>query len=439
MSRSFLKSSILLRMAIIAFLTLLLLIPAAIVESLIKERSERRDSAIHEVSEKWGLPQVISGPILTIPIRHFVQDEKGKEIPLIEHLHILPDSLAIEGQLSTETRARGIYEVILYNSQLSLSGGFNLGDISSLLQNGYTAIWNDAVITIGISDPRGIKENVQMVIGEQAYSASAGVRFPDIVSSGITVLPKVDGTTKNYSFSFSLNLNGSSEIQFCPLGRQTTINLKSSWPSPSFTGAFLPDSRSLSDSGFSCNWNVLELNRNFPQFWLNKRYDVSESVFGVRLLQSVDEYQKTLRTAKYAILIISLTFLAFFLSEVLSKETLHPIHYSLVGLCLVLFYLLLIALSEHFGFDSAYFISATSIIVLIGLYSMAIAAQHKTAVVIATVLCLIYVFLYIVLQNEDYALLIGSLGLLTIMAIVMYLTRKVDWYTVENPEQQKQP
>ncbi|MBL7995927.1 cell envelope integrity protein CreD [bacterium] len=437
MSKSFLKSSILLRMAIIAFLTLLLLIPAAIVESLIKERSERRDSAIREVSDKWGLPQIITGPILTIPVRHFVQDEKGKEIPLIEYLHILPDSLAIEGQLSTETRSRGIYEVILYNSQLSLSGGFNFEIISAYLQSGYTAIWNDAVITIGISDPRGIKENVHMVFGEHAYAAGAGVRFPDIVSSGITVLPKLDGTSKNYPFSFSLSLNGSSEIQFCPVGRQTAINLKSSWPSPSFTGAFLPDSRSLSDSGFSSHWNVLELNRNFPQFWLNKRYDVTESVFGVRLLRSVDEYQKTLRTAKYAILIVSLTFLAFFLSEVLSKETLHPIHYSLVGLSLILFYLLVTALSEHFGFDSAYFVSAASIVVLIGLYSMAIASQRKTPAVIAAVLFVLYIFLYIVLQNEDYALLIGSMGLLTITAIVMYLTRKVDWYSVENPEQHK--
>ncbi len=434
MSESYLKSSILLRMAITAFLTLLLLIPTAIVESLISERSTRRDSAIKEVSEKWGLPQTITGPILTIPLRHFGKDEKGKEIVLVDFLHILPDSLNITGRLSTETRSRGIYEAILYNGKIGVSGGFNFEKNTILNREGYTPIWNEAGISVGISDLRGIKDDIDMLVNGRSFPASAGVQWVDVVSTGITFRPQIDQTTKPFTFSFSLDLNGSSEIQFCPLGKRTVVSLNSSWPSPSFIGAFLPDSRNFSENGFSSHWSVLELNRNFPQYWINSRHAVSEFVFGVRLLQSVDEYQKTIRTAKYAILIIALTFLAFFLSEVLAKEILHPIHYTLVGFSLVLFYLLVLAFSEHLGFDLAYFLSAGAILILIGLYSMAVASRRRTSLIVASVLTVLYIFLYIVLQNEDYALLTGSLGLLAIMSIVMYLTRKVDWYSIRSSQ-----
>lgn len=431
MNESRLRSSVLLRMVLTAILTLLLLIPTIIVESVIEERSSRRDSAIQEVSDKWGSPQTITGPILTIPVKHYGKDEKGNEITLIDHLHILPDSLIMTGRLTTETRARGIYEAILYNSRLDISGGFDIGNIPILQQEGYTPLWNDAGITVGISDPRGIKDDVLMISEGRSFPASSGVHWQDVVTAGITFMPPVDQKTRSFPFSFALNLNGSSEIRFCPLGKRTDVSLNSSWPSPSFTGAFLPDTRQMNESGFSSRWNVLELNRNFPQYWLDKQHTVSESAFGVRLLRTVDEYQKTIRTAKYAILIIALTFLAFFLSEVLAKEILHPIHYTLVGLSLVLFYLLVLALSEHLGFDLAYLLSAAATVVMIGLYTLAIAARRRTSAIVSLVLFVLYAFLYIVLQNEDYALLIGSIGLLVIMSLVMYLTRKVDWYSIK--------
>ncbi len=434
MNESILRSSVLIRMILIAVLTLLLLIPTIIVESVIEERSSRRDAAIQEVSEKWGLPQTVTGPILTIPIRYYSKDDKGNEITIIDNLHILPDSLIVSGQLATETRARGIYEAILYNSRLEVSGGFDISNIPLLHQDGKTPLWNDAAVTVGISDLRGIKEEVTMHSAERNFPASSGVRWSDVVSSGITFTPPVNPATKSLPFSFSLNLNGSSEIRFCPLGKRTEVQLNSSWPSPSFTGAFLPDTRQMDQKGFSGRWNVLELNRNFPQYWIDKSQSVTESAFGVRLLRTVDEYQKTIRTAKYAILIIALTFLAFFLSEVLAREILHPIHYTLVGFSLVLFYLLVLALSEHLGFDLAYFLSSAATVLMIGLYALAIAARKRTSVIVSLVLSVLYIFLYIVLQNEDYALLIGSIGLLTIMSLVMYLTRKVDWYSIKSSQ-----
>lgn len=431
MNESILRSSILIRMILTAVLTLLLLIPTVIVVNVIEERSSRRDSAVQEVSDKWGLPQTVTGPILTIPVKHYGKDEKGNEITLIDHLHILPDSLAIAGRLTTETRVRGIYEAILYNSRLDISGGFDIANIPILHQEGFTPLWNDAGITVGISDPRGIKDDVTMLSDGRSFPASSGVHWQDVVSAGITFTPPIDQKTKSFSFSLALNLNGSSEIQFCPLGKRTDVSLNSSWPSPSFTGAFLPDTREMNESGFSSRWNVLELNRNFPQYWMNSQHTVSGSAFGVRLLRTVDEYQKTIRTAKYAILIIALTFLAFFLSEVLAKEILHPIHYTLVGLSLVLFYLLVLALSEHLGFDLAYIISTAATVTMIGLYTLAIAVRKRISAIVSSVLLALYSFLYIVLQNEDYALLIGSIGLLVIMSLVMYLTRKVDWYAIK--------
>lgn len=435
MRESRLKSSILLRMLIIASLTLLLLIPTVIVESVIRERSERRDSAINEISDKWGLPQTITGPILSVPIRYYTTDDKGKEIALIDVLHILPDSLTIGGRLATETRSRGIYEAILYNATLTFSGEFVLDDVPMLHQEGRTPMWSDAVMTVGISDPRGIKNDLQMIVNRETAQAGAGVPWTHLVSSGVTFKPVFSPAEKKYIFAFPLSLNGSSEILFTPVGRRTAVSLHSSWPTPSFTGAYLPEKKTMEESGFSSQWNVLELNRNFPQYWTNKSQDIAGSSFGVRLLRPVDEYQKTIRTAKYALLVISLTFLAFFLSEVLSRELLHPVHYVLIGFSLVLFYLLVLALSEHMGFNAAYFSSAGAILSLIGLYSLAIAARRRTSGIVTSILAVVYVFLYVVLENEDYALLIGSLGLLVIMAVVMYLTRKVDWYAVRGPEQ----
>jgi len=434
MNDSKLKTSILLRMFLVATQTLLLLIPTAIVESLINERSQRRDSAISEVSEKWGAPQTITGPILTIPLKRTVQDDKGKETVLVDNLNILPDSLAIQGELTTEVRYRGIYEAILYNGNLKIAGTLNIADIPQLDQVGLKPQWNGAFLTIGISDLRGIKEDVWFIFNDAPISAHAGVQSDDLIRSGITILPRLDPALKKYAFQFSLNLNGSSELHFTPLGKHTEVSLKSSWTSPSFAGAFLPDRREIDQHGFSAHWSILELNRNFPQHWINNRHDVSQSTFGVRLLQTVDEYQKTVRTAQYAILIIALTFLAFFLCEVLSPEVLHPIHYSLIGLSLVLFYLLVLSFSEHFGFDLAYLLSALAVLILISMYSKAVTSQSRTSSIVGVVLLALYAFLYVVLQIEDYALIIGSVGLLLILAIVMYLTRKVDWFSVSNGE-----
>lgn len=434
MDDSKLRTSMLLRMLLIAALTLVLLIPAVIIESLISERQLRRDSVVQEVSGKWGRQQTIAGPILSLPFKKIERDGKGGVSTYTEILHILPDSLLIDGVLSTEIRYRGMYQVVLYNAKMAFSGIVTMPEVERMTRADFVPQWSDAFITVGISDLRGIKQNVVLKTGAQQFPAASGVRTSDVVHSGITFTPVVARDVESIPFSFSLDLNGSSEILFVPLGKHTAVSLKSSWNGPSFIGDYLPESKSVDAQGFSAQWKVLDLNRNFPQTWFGSNENLHVSSFGVRLLQIADEYQQTYRTAKYAILIISLTFLSFFLSEVLGNELLHPVQYALVGLALLLFYLLVLSLSEHFGFDIAYASSSLSILLLVALYTRALVTNKKVSHIVGSIILVLYIFLYVVLQMEDYALLIGSIGLLVILGTVMYLTRKVNWFAMRKSD-----
>jgi inner membrane protein len=233
-----------------------------------------------------------------------------------------------------------------------------------------------------------------------------------------------------YKFSFKLNLNGSQNIQFVPVGRTTDISVKSTWTSPSFSGAFLPDVRDVTYRGFDASWKILDLNRGYPQSWLGNTYNVYSSASGVELLAGVDGYMKTTRSAKYALLIIALTFLVFFFAEISVKKKIHPVQYILVGLALVLFYALMISISEVAGFGLAYLIASIATIGLITLYAKSVLANNKMAWVQGAILAFLYLFIYIILQLEDYALLIGSVFLFLILATVMYVSRKIAWYAI---------
>jgi inner membrane protein len=426
MSTFSLKSSVVTRMIIVGFLTMLLLVPATMIEQLIVERSARREEAVAEISAKWAGPQTVIGPVLTIPVKGIGRDSEGKHLETADRVNILPDSLDIDGALSTEARYRGIFHVVLYNGKLTARGTFNPAAVFA--DPAIVPQWDKAFVTIGVSDLRGIKENVVLRWNATALNAEAGVRTKDIAESGITFAPTIADTSATQSFSFALDLNGSSSLSVAPLGRRTSVRLSSPWSSPSFDGAFLPERRTVTSEGFTAEWRVLELNRNYPQTTFGAMSKPEGSTFGVSLLQPVDEYQQTLRTTKYAILIVALTFIALFLSEVLAKQTLHPVHYSLVGFALLLFYLLVLALSEHFGFDAAYAASSATALALVTLYTLAIVSKKRIAAIIALMLVILYACLYALLQLEDYALLIGSLALVVVLGATMYLTRRGTWY-----------
>ena len=214
------------------------------------------------------------------------------------------------------------------------------------------------------------------------------------------------------------------------MGKRTNIQLSSDWKDPSFSGAFLPDTRSVSKDGFKAEWNILELNRNYPQFWIGNRNAeaLKKSSFGVDLLLPANDYQKSMRSAKYALLAIALTFLTFFLVEIFNQKKLHPFQYILIGLALCLFYTLLLSISEYTNFNLAYLISSISIISMIGFYAKAILNNLKQTIILIVILCFTYTFVFVTLQLQDYALLIGSVGLTAILAFTMYITRNINWY-----------
>ena len=437
MSKREFKHSIGLRLFIIAVLTLLLMIPAILIQSLISERKDRRDEAALEISDKWGHKQVITGPIISVPFKFYVKDDQNQMIPTLRYAHFLPADLSVQGTLHPEIRYRGIYEVVVYSTALSISGRFESIDVSALKIPAGDILWDDAFLSLGISDMKGINNFITIRWNETSHTANPGIESRDVLLSGISIQPDIRPGMQEYEFSLDLNLNGSYGLFFSPVGKETKVELSSDWNNPSFGGQFLPVNREISAEGFRADWKILHLNRNFPQQWIGSEFKVSEALFGVNLLLAVDEYQKTMRTAKYAIMFISLTFLTFFMIELLSKKVIHPIQYLLIGFALLIFYTLLLSISEYLVFKYAYLIAALGIIILISLYTKSVLTNVLQTGIIAGVLIILYGYLYIILQLQDYALLMGSIGLFVVLAVVMYLTRRIDWFSImSSPEKE---
>ncbi len=441
------RKSVTLKLISIGFLILILLIPSAMLTSLIDERENTRDAAVREVSDKWGAGQTVGGPVLTVPYRTTYKDEKGVLQPTTAYAHFLPEAVTISGKMDPQTRYRGIYEVILYNTRLQLKGHFNKPDPAQLNIPPGDFLLSEAFLSVGITDMRGIKDKVNLRWNDSTYEFNPGILTHDVLSSGVSVPVGITAATGRYSFDCTVNLNGSSELNFIPVGKETNVSLQSEWQNPSFEGSFLPDSRQVSEKGFTSGWRILHLNRNYPQQWRGDGFrhqageeyeerpaNLYDSAFGVKLLLPIDEYQKTMRSAKYNIMFIFITFLAFFFVEVLNKKRIHPIQYLLVGFAITLFYILLLSLSEHISFNYSYLLSCVVILGLITFYAKSILRSNFLTGLMAGILALLYLFFYSLLQLQDYALLMGSIGLLVILAVIMYLSRNIDWYNLQRGE-----
>ena len=406
------------------------------IKGLISEREATQEEAIREVSSKWAEEQTISGPFMSIPYYRYVKqwskkDSTEKTIQLKEYLHILPSELRISGAINPEKRYRGIYEIVVYNSKLDITGTFNKLDLDAIEVQPQHILFDKAEFVVGINDLRGIEEQVNLNWNNAQISFNPGVTSSDVVNSGINAIVNIsDKDSTAYNFSLSLDLKGSQLLYFTPVGKVTDINVTSEWPNPSFNGAFLPDNRDVTESGFSANWNVLHLNRNFPQIWTGSRHSVNDASFGIDLLLPVDNYQKSYRSIRYAILFIGFTFLVFFFIEVLNKISIHPIQYILVGVALIVFYTLLLSLSEHLTYNPAFIISAVSTLLLIAGYVRAILKSGQLTMLISGILTVLYTFIFVIIQLQDYALLIGSIGIFIILGLVMYFSRKIDWYNL---------
>jgi len=434
---NWINSSISIKMATIGFLVLILMIPLAMIDDVIRERSYRQQEVVSEISQTWSSSQIINGPIVSIPFQTYstytASDGKIHKDYHDKVLQILPEELNISGPIDHDSRKRGIYEVTVYETGLDIQGNFIRPEID--VQNLHEVRWDDAFITIGITDMKGIKDEIDLVVENSSLEVEPGTLISDIIRSGITA-KGFDWSDKKEGykipFSIKMNIRGSKSLQFIPLGKTTEVKLQSSWSNPSFIGEYITNSYETSDAGFEADWKILHLNRNYPQHWINNDYadKLYQSAFGVEMFNSVDDYQSVTRASKYGMMTIALTFLVFFLVEIMNKKRIHPLQYILVGIGLSLFYTLLVSITEHSSFTFAYLIAASSIITMVFLYSLAIFKDSKLSFGLLTIMLTVYAFVFVTLQLVDYALLIGSIGLTLILALTMYLTRNIDWFNI---------
>jgi inner membrane protein len=436
--RRSLRDSVLFKMFVIGLLMLALLIPLAMVSGLISERQMRHQQTATEVANSWGLEQTLAGPVLRVPYLVRGKDENGKMQTWTLHATFLPEDLAIDGRLIPERRSRGIFEVAVYRARLAWKGSFRRPSFKEWGVAEQDVLWQEAELVFGVPDMRGLRRGVQMTWAREKLDLAPGGAAEGMWTRGLrTPVPGLAGAAagQTFPFAFDLVLDGSRSLKFLPLGRQTTVKLSAPWPDPSFVGAYLPESRHVVATGFEATWSVPYFGRSYPQQWRSteagtvaSQEALDASAFGVDLFLPVDAYQKTERSLKYGALFLLLTFLTFFLYEVFNPFSLHPLQYLLVGAALCLFYLLLLSISEHAPFALAYAVASAATVVLIGGYSAAILRGRLRALGTAAALGALYGYLYVLLQAEDYALLLGSLGLFAILALVMYVTRRIDWY-----------
>jgi inner membrane protein len=298
---------------------------------------------------------------------------------------------------------------------------------------GYPVRLDQSVVSVGVSDLRGIRDGVRLLWNGKALDLEPGRTASNLFPSGISARgPAVAAADAGgrVRFSLELNVNGSEEIRFLPLGETTGVTLRSPWPDPGFGGAFLPDTRRIGPAGFEASWKVLKFNRNFPQHALSLgtdfAKDLARSAFGVRLVFPVDGYQKVTRSLKYAVLFIVLTFVAFFLVEARAPRRPTLVQYLLAGVALVVFYTLLLSLSEVAGFDAAYGLASLGVLAQVGLFARGIFGGTGSAVAVGGVLAALYGVLYVILRLEDTALLVGSLLLFVVTGVLMYFFRRAD-------------
>ncbi len=433
--------SLVLKMLFLGLLLLLFLIPLAMIRRLVEDREGYRRAAEDEVIGQWGGEQTLAGPFLVVPYVFRQQDEKGRVVESTDLAFFLPEELEASVKATPQKRRRGIFEVTLYTAELYLTGAFrppSPASFASWRVAPQDVRWEEAYLALELPSPRGLADRVHLAWSQgglaqeadfQAGTAPLGAFSGNPEAGGIRA--PLSGARAGGRFTIDLRLKGGRSLNFLPLGGETRVRMTSPWPAPRFSGAFLPASRKLLSSGFQAEWYVVSLSRGYPQAWRQGEVEsaaLQASRFGVDLMVPVDTYQKVLRSVKYGILFVLLPFLVFFLLEVFSGRRVHAMQYLLVGFAECLFYLLLLSVSEHLGFGPTYLLAALLTVGLIGFYAGHALGDRRRGLLLAPVLAAAYAFLYAALQSEDYALLIGSLGLFTILAGVMILTRRVDWY-----------
>ncbi len=430
----------------------MLLIPKYMILDLIEERNSYNKHVIREQTKTWGGEQILSGPILKIP--YYIQEvekikvgkeeeEKVKEVK--KYLYVTPELIEYKGNVKMDSKYRSIYKTEVYKTKLKVKGRFELKTTKFNIDNLVRIDYKNTLLIYGISDLKGMMISPNITFNGVKKKFKPGTNnfqflFNNSVSnsnnqigkSGIYTFIDLDKEKKEYLFDIELNLRGSKNLSFTPIAKLTKVNLKSDFPHPSFQGTFSNIS-SVTPKGFNVEWKVSEFNRNLPSYWFNKNsLDIRGYRFGVDMVTPINNYLKSERATKYMFLVITLTFLVFFLTEIINQLKIHIFQYTLVGIALAVFFTLLLALSEYLGFDIAYFIASVSTIILIVLYSLSIFDSKNSSGILLTSLLIIFGFIYTIIQMEQYSLLTGAIGIFVVVGITMYTTRKIQWYEMPN-------
>jgi len=432
-----LRTSVSLKVVVIGLLILLLLIPVAMIRGVIDDREAVGRQAQSDIMQSWGGEQEIGGPILVLPYDTVKVTQYGERITKTGHLQILPALLNVDVELVSEVRHRSLHEVPVYTAGTTMSASFATPDWSGLGIDNANIQWDRAVIAMSISDARAARNAPYLDIDNaRVRFEPAGARvaqLPPQITAPVSFYQNADNRDASLVVSIAFDTSGTRSFNVQALGDETVVNMHSNWPDPSFFGAFLPEAHDVTDSGFTARWRATSLGRTLPARWLEgelQQATIETAVLGVELFVPVGLYQLTDRATKYAIMFIGLTFVAYFLFEVLGGLRLHPLQYLLVGFGNAVFYLLLLSLAEHIGFGASYLLSATASAGMITGYSLSILGDRRRAALMLGILSLLYGFLYLTLQAETYAMLAGSIGLWSSLALIMYLTRRIDWYAI---------
>lgn len=447
-----LRDSVFLRYVLVAFIILCLLIPQLFVHDLIRERQYLQRNVVDGIASSWGKAQTFIGPILVMPVsveRTVVRDiqqadgtttqQRTQVTDLYDYI-VLPDKLENTLRVTPEERRRSIYKYTVYTSEVTINTRFTLPDIARELPENARLHLNQAHLSFGISDPTGLKQvkatmSADFLKEPIVLSAEPGTKIPQF-SSGFNMpldreLKGLTSNRQSFAVNLSLAVNGSGGVHVAPVGEQSNILVESSWPHPNFVGEILPSDRTISESGFTANWSIPHLARSYPQRFLQNQSakdadgTMARFTVGANLFEPVTFYALVDRAVKYAILFIAMTFVALLAFEAGIRRRLHPVQYGLVGLSMIAFYLSLLSLAEHVVFIQAYMGASLVTISMISTYVYVALKNKLQALGMMVLLVALYALLYALLQMEDYALLVGTGLVLSMLAVLMYVTRNL--------------
>ncbi len=440
------REGVMWQIATIGLLIVGLLVPLMMISGVITERQNHKDEVTNQIATTWGSDQLVIGPILAVPYKKVVssEDSAGKKHTQtsIETAYLLPKKYSVKSNLKSEVRYRGIYKSVVYTSNFAGSGEFDLRelrDIRELKIPVENFVWEDAFVLVNIPQPKTIQTAPDLQWNGKGVEVFPGTHNSSLFDFGLYSPVSCKPDTQVVPFSIKLSLKGSNSFSLVPIGKQNSLEIASDWDTPSFTGSISPTSREISKQGFTALWQVPYFARKYSQTFdstmigaNNPRTMLEDSKVGVDLIVPIDFYRQSDRATKYGILFLVLTFSTYFLIGIIGKFRVHPFQYLLVGCALCLFYLLLVALAELIGFNWAYLNASLSVVISITLYSRAILAKKgHFQLVVAGLLSVLYAYLFILLQLEDYSLLFGAIGLFAVLTAIMYVTRNIDWYNTQ--------